>query len=510
MAGDFENDGLGGEVLAHNASDTALIADAGDHSPGKHLVLFVPDFSNTAEAGPHTTLHGNAPMNSYLRLGMAHTAAGDATQVALGEDLAALVQGFTDDFRNRGSGAGAAMAPDLAADAQTSGGAPYAPPPNITATNDFRKAESKQLHHKGGWRDHSDGNRISTTRGDKVEVIRGNYKLVVLGRTDDTGNAVGFDMSGGQVDGSDLSRPTAADVAAGAVTGLNMTWQWRQDSDGNFRWHMLTLQGNADPSGPGTIAGVAGTSTAPSMETDVFAFDLTYKTVANTLLTDVTTTGDNVTNTTSTSGKISFTGTSSGDNDTTSVSQHGAINVTSTSFKDNTTTITATGNVNTSQTGAGINTTLFALAGGTVQTDITAGQVTNTTFALNQTNASALVVASESFSYASINLTASLNILNLNAMIAGVMLTELAAIINLTNWNGIVIDYHRALHLDNHSGVHVDIHSGMHVDGHVGGHVDSSNADIKNVLGVLACMATTGVHVDDAQVLHTAGNMSFL
>jgi len=32
------------------------------------------------------------------------------------------------------------------------------------------------------WRDHTDGNRVTTTRGDKIEVIQGNYQMVVLGR----------------------------------------------------------------------------------------------------------------------------------------------------------------------------------------------------------------------------------------------------------------------------------------------------------------------------------------
>ncbi|EYF03139.1 hypothetical protein [Chondromyces apiculatus] len=32
------------------------------------------------------------------------------------------------------------------------------------------------------WRDSTDGNRISTTTGDKVEVIEGDYKLIILGR----------------------------------------------------------------------------------------------------------------------------------------------------------------------------------------------------------------------------------------------------------------------------------------------------------------------------------------
>ena len=52
--------------------------------------------------------------------------------------------------------------------------------PGVGATLD----DSLKLHTKGGWRDHSDGNRITTTYGDKVEVIRGNYKMIVLGRQD--------------------------------------------------------------------------------------------------------------------------------------------------------------------------------------------------------------------------------------------------------------------------------------------------------------------------------------
>ena len=32
------------------------------------------------------------------------------------------------------------------------------------------------------WRDHTDGNRVTTTRGDKVEIIRGTYDLQIQGR----------------------------------------------------------------------------------------------------------------------------------------------------------------------------------------------------------------------------------------------------------------------------------------------------------------------------------------
>ncbi|MFT3768002.1 MAG: hypothetical protein QM820_21335 [Minicystis sp.] len=68
-----------------------------------------------------------------------------------------------------------------------------------------RKAETKRLLFKGGWWDHTDGNRITTTAGDKVEVIGGNYKLVILGRQDpsdrsklDMDRVKVIDISGGR------------------------------------------------------------------------------------------------------------------------------------------------------------------------------------------------------------------------------------------------------------------------------------------------------------------------
>ncbi|MBW2524037.1 MAG: hypothetical protein JRI23_07675 [Deltaproteobacteria bacterium] len=51
---------------------------------------------------------------------------------------------------------------------------------------------SKELIRRGGWREHTDGNRISTTRGDCVEVIGGNYKLIVLGRVAETWDPAGL------------------------------------------------------------------------------------------------------------------------------------------------------------------------------------------------------------------------------------------------------------------------------------------------------------------------------
>src|SRR5437870_3416495 len=62
-----------------------------------------------------------------------------------------------------------------------------------------RKTYSEWLHGRGGWRDHSDGNRITTTYGDKVEVVRGNYRMLVLGRQNDAALASGWDASGNNI-----------------------------------------------------------------------------------------------------------------------------------------------------------------------------------------------------------------------------------------------------------------------------------------------------------------------
>ena len=50
---------------------------------------------------------------------------------------------------------------------------------------------------KVGVRDHSHGNRVSVTDGDKVEIVTGNYKLIVLGGDKGGTTSTGFDMSGG-------------------------------------------------------------------------------------------------------------------------------------------------------------------------------------------------------------------------------------------------------------------------------------------------------------------------
>src|SRR6185503_16823185 len=162
----------------------------GEGSAGKYLLMEVPNF-NCAESDEHK-------MGTYLRLGAVKdlSIAGSPTAPkSSGEDLASLVTSFIDDTRKRDG------CPDFVSEAE-------------------RQAETARLHTKGGWRDHSDGNRITTTRGDKVEVIKGNYRMLVLGRQEDT---AGWDVSGGHV--QDATELWTAATTIEWVQNYNGTWK---------------------------------------------------------------------------------------------------------------------------------------------------------------------------------------------------------------------------------------------------------------------------------------------
>jgi hypothetical protein len=83
-----------------------------------------------------------------------------------------------------------------------------------------RKVISDALQSKCGWRDHSDGNRITTTRGDKIEVIQGNYKLIVMGRQPDPTQGMGWEASGNNVQ----------DFAGATMPGASVTVTWIKEA----------------------------------------------------------------------------------------------------------------------------------------------------------------------------------------------------------------------------------------------------------------------------------------
>jgi hypothetical protein len=220
----------------------------------KYLALHVPNFSHN--------------LHSYLCLGAATQWFDDAVPGTTGDPskhgqtLANMVLGFCDDDRSPGarlSDGGANPAPAPAETVDDVGGTPTST--NTTPVGPFPASqlmenESAILQVKGGWRDHSDGNRITTTFGDKVEVIRGNYKLLVLGRQDDpTQQVAGWDISGGLISTAeqDLNYPPANPLVTpkpefpqpkyGGQQALSTQYTWQQDSDGNWGWTMMTQTG---------------------------------------------------------------------------------------------------------------------------------------------------------------------------------------------------------------------------------------------------------------------------
>jgi hypothetical protein len=211
---------------------------------GKYLLIEVPDY-DPADAAT------NKNRTSYLRLGMPNTEwrnesgadlalmaylAGAAGRVADNSLTAKLSDGssvaildvvksknpaqldeaevadykvnhpFIDDARRRGTGNVSPAGPP----------GHGLPVKSDNPTDTSRRTVSADLHAKCGWRDHCDGNRITTTYGDKVEVVWGNYKMIVMGRQWDPGQAMGWEASGNNVQ----------DYAGAMMPGASVTVDW--------------------------------------------------------------------------------------------------------------------------------------------------------------------------------------------------------------------------------------------------------------------------------------------
>lgn len=210
--------------------DLVTANEAASETSGKFFAIDVPDYEDAVKSA-------SSDKRSYLRLGAADPdwtgepgadlialayltgptgresadsggyaplAEADNVVSALSATLPGLTPGdvgdmFIDDQRERGAGN------------ERAEGAP-----GHGFTEDERRAISANLHKDVGWRDHTDGNRISTTRGDKVEVVYGNYKLVVLGRQTNPDFAQGWEADGNQVQ----------DWADGTMPGASVTVEW--------------------------------------------------------------------------------------------------------------------------------------------------------------------------------------------------------------------------------------------------------------------------------------------
>ncbi len=229
----------------------ASAAMTGGTATAKNLLIEVPDF-DTVMVGDQV---------SYVRLGKFLAADVDPTNTTRGGDLvqyantvgpgegwgvaaagqSAVFPGnrlFEDDWRNR-LGDPSYVEADKANPYKTD--TKWAAKSNDPAAaghlipKDIRKDRSAKLLDKAspsaGWRDHTEGNRVTTTRGDKVEVIGGNYKLVVLGRNVDPTQSSGFDFSGGHVQDFDAAPGTINEI------------KWVKDQGGTWKIYEKATKG---------------------------------------------------------------------------------------------------------------------------------------------------------------------------------------------------------------------------------------------------------------------------
>jgi hypothetical protein len=156
---------LSGATQEGSAQDLAVHNDTlGD----KYLRLDVPNYDHKTGSAVHP--------RTYLQMGSYPTGGSEKER---GDDLLTLVglttstsQYFKDDYRK--------------AHGFQHGGTVYyrddGTPASARASTSDPVALTSELRTRGGWRQHTDGNHVSTTRGDRVDVIFGNYKMVVLGR----------------------------------------------------------------------------------------------------------------------------------------------------------------------------------------------------------------------------------------------------------------------------------------------------------------------------------------
>jgi hypothetical protein len=226
------------DILDEGVSSTDYI---GHDTNSKHLLLKVPDYTSAAGGSPYPW-SATSEKNALVQVGDAANVS-NTSSIADGNDLLEGQIDFLDDYRDRGtSGSGtwggatptALTTPPSETSARTASPYSEAGADKDTAGDTGMNAKVTDIIPTyAGWRDHTDGHRITTTRGDKIEVIGGNYKIVSLGRG--TGTAA-YEMSGGII--IDAMEPPG--------NTSSVTWQDCPTHSTDMGWQVVsqTVYGN--------------------------------------------------------------------------------------------------------------------------------------------------------------------------------------------------------------------------------------------------------------------------
>lgn len=197
-------------------------------SDQKHALYFVPNYD---QSNPDGGTHGS-PL-SYLRLGSTLTET----------DILTTARERGDDLLEKALAVGAPFFEDDGRDTQTAAGTTYfrydGNPKATSKTTVDRAALTEELLSRGGWRDHTDGNRIVTVRGDRIDVVMGNYKRVVFGRVTGPDPYIAgawWEVSGGHIFDGD----------SGPVAVLQSIEWIKDEKDGQEYWQVTERTDKGD------------------------------------------------------------------------------------------------------------------------------------------------------------------------------------------------------------------------------------------------------------------------
>lgn len=256
----------------------------------KHAIWFVPNYDNRGSAQ-------NQHPCTYLRLGSMTSSVDELPTAAMrGDDLleeagitASTTEWFKDDSAAQNDGVDRN---------QSAAGTTYHRYDGNPPTSSSPTTLTGELMTRGGWRDHTDGNRISTTRGDRLDFVQGNYKRVIFGRVTNSAPGV-YSQSYWDSTGGHNHNATSTPGEVTAITWVSTqggTWKAIEKTEKGNVWERFSGEMEEHFDG-GTekhsVTGVSGYSDKknPVIDEQVYAKSITSTTTCTSMTSKVYATG---------------------------------------------------------------------------------------------------------------------------------------------------------------------------------------------------------------------------